>query len=181
MERKALLAGAAGAGQAGPWRGAECPATAWPSRTSARCRCASATRPAPCAAWGAARGTGASAQCAAEWRSPGPIRPLGAQLLACGEHLHARQLYEKALQTFPCSRGCADGLAAVLDAQGEYQCAQQVLKMRVRLSPWPFVGSPAGQAGPCATRIPPALPRPSRSAVEQGKNSRQEPGRTTWD
>ena len=37
-----------------------------------------------------------------------------AQLLARGEHLHARQLYEKALQTFPMQPGLCDGLAAVL-------------------------------------------------------------------
>jgi CheY-like chemotaxis protein/Flp pilus assembly protein TadD len=108
----------------------------------------------------------------AERAIPWAYQALGAQLLARGEHLHARQLYEKALQTFPMQPGLYDGLAAVLDAQGEHQRAQQVLEDAVRLSPLAIRRQ--AQLGKLAMRNEDfaSASKAFRSAVEQGKNSR---------
>ena len=108
----------------------------------------------------------------AERAIPWAYQALGAQLLARGEHLHARQLYEKALQTFPMQPGLYDGLAAVLDAQGEHQRAQQVLEDAVRLSPLAIRRQ--AQLGKLAMRNEDfaSASKAFRSAVEQGKTSR---------
>ncbi|WP_043312023.1 tetratricopeptide repeat-containing response regulator [Pseudomonas sp. ML96] len=108
----------------------------------------------------------------AERAIPWAYQALGAQLLARGEHLHARQLYEKALQTFPMQPGLYDGLAAVLDAQGETKRAQEILEDAVRLSPLAIRRQ--SQLGKLAMHNEDfaGASKAFRSAVEQGKNSR---------
>lgn len=108
----------------------------------------------------------------AERAIPWAYLGLGSLLLRRGEHEHARQLYEKALQAFPLQPGLYDGLAAVLAAQGEGQRAQAVLEDAVRLSPLAIRRQ--AQLGKLAmdNQDFQAASKAYRSAVEQGKHSR---------
>ena len=103
---------------------------------------------------------------------PWAYQGLGALLLARGEHLHARQTYEKALQTFPMQPGLYDGLAAVLDAEGEAKRAQEILEDAVRLSPLAIRRQ--AQLGKLALRNEDfaGASKAYRSAMEQGRHSR---------
>jgi CheY-like chemotaxis protein len=108
----------------------------------------------------------------AERAIPWAYQALGAQLLGRGEYEHARQIYEKALQTFPMQPGLYDGLSAVLDAQGEALRAQEILEDAVRLSPLAIRRQ--AQLGRLALRNEDfaGASKAYRSAVEQGKHSR---------
>ena len=108
----------------------------------------------------------------AEREIPWAYLALGAQLLARGESQHARQLYEKALQTFPMQPGLYDGLASALEAQGDSARAQAVLEDAVRLSPLAIRRQ--AQLGKLALHNEDfgAASKAFRSAVDQGRNSR---------
>lgn len=108
----------------------------------------------------------------AERAIPWAYQALGSLLLRRGEHEHARQLYEKALQAFPMQPGLYDGLAAVLAAQGDGKRAQAVLEDAVRLSPLAIRRQ--AQLGKQAmdNQDFSSASKAYRSAVEQGKHSR---------
>jgi CheY-like chemotaxis protein/cytochrome c-type biogenesis protein CcmH/NrfG len=103
---------------------------------------------------------------------PWAYQALGNLLLARGDLVRAKEVFEKALQTFPMQPGLYDGLAAVLETQGEARRAQEVLEDAVRISP--LAMRRQMQLGKLALRNEDfqGASKAYRSAVEQGRNSR---------
>jgi len=103
---------------------------------------------------------------------PWAYQALGNLLLARGDLVRAKEVFEKALQTFPMQPGLYDGVAAVLETQGEARRAQEVLEDAVRISP--LAMRRQMQLGKLALRNEDfqGASKAYRSAVEQGRNSR---------
>jgi CheY-like chemotaxis protein len=103
---------------------------------------------------------------------PWAYQALGNLLLARNDLVRAKEVFEKALQAFPMQPGLYDGLAVVLESQGEAKRAQDVLEDAVRISPLAIRRQM--QLGKLAMRNEDfsSASKAYRTAVDQGKNSR---------